>query len=149
MSWKLLEVGHFVLFLFLSFYAFVFPTKYDLYYLLLQYCIYFSWTLFDGKCFMTYYYQKHIGSAASVDLNMLFGLKYRNFMQGVRYFCLASMFIGMYVLCRRNQIPFLFAFWPFPTYYVLSYVKSKIIDAIFSAVFLYYVYYIYSRLSKR
>ena len=141
---------HFIFFLCTCTYAFVIPASpFDYWFLIIEYTIYFFWTIFHGQCPLSYYYRKkyHPSSRSidSTDMINLFGPKHATLVHRICYALLLLMYVTFGIVFQRTNIDVLFALWPFPTYYVLSYLRDPYVNALFALVFLYYIMYIYCK----
>ena len=152
MSKKVVGVIHAIILLFLIFYAFLFKkSRFDYVYLIVEYCIYWSWTFHNGQCPVSYYYAKWIDQKTSKeieeiidseDILLLFGKKHRQLVLHIVQACAVMLIYSMFIVFRRNNMNGFFGVLPLPVYYLLSYLKDRIVNLIFSFIFFFYIAYL-------
>jgi len=154
----IISILHGCLALFLNVYGFVIKkNRWDYYYLLYIYAVAFSWTLFNGDCLITYYYNKQkdpsyqAGNFTEMsDLHLLFGQKYAPFLKKNHILIVSILTVistlSMYIVFSRQK------FSSFSTLcmlgiYVIYYftIMNKIhLHSLFSVLLLGCLFYILS-----
>jgi hypothetical protein len=129
----IISILHGCLALFLNVYGFVTEkNKWDYYYLLYIYTVAFSWTLFNGDCLITYYYNKQKDPSyqagnfkAESDLHHILGKEYAPFLKKNHVFIVSILSIlsilSMYRVMIRQKFSVLsifFLFFIYIAYYV-------------------------------
>jgi len=109
---KLIVLFHFIIFVFGTFYAFLFKKSWvDNYYLIFNYMTALSWTLFKGECIISLFLKKYkdhhykIGDDVSADdLSVMFGEKYKPILKYLFTPVMIVQAYSIYLVLKRNNM---------------------------------------------
>ena len=144
---KVIGAVHLAVYFFLGLYAFLFrKSSVDYLVLLWEYTSCFTWTFFEGKCPISHYVRKWFkaeaindSSVESNDMITLFGEKHVGLMKAVLYANFVLLVITLILVLRRNKMNVLLWITPIPVYYLLLYLKNKVINLVFRFIFFVYI----------
>jgi len=143
---KIITILHFLFFLFFLTYAFLFPKNwFDVYYLLLIFTTALSWTVCKGECLISVLFKKYkdpnykIGENHSVDdLSLLFGEKYKPYVEFLIKPIMALQSYVVYLVLIRNQLNGCYAVVYFA--YILGLMMTS--DLFYQVSFFFFFLYI-------
>ena len=114
---EIISILHGLLALFLNIYGFITNKSWvDFYYLLYIYAVSFSWTLYNGECLITYYYNKQKNPNYKAgnfkeesDLHHMLGKEYEPLLKKHHVFIVSVLIVvtilSMYRVMNRHKFP--------------------------------------------
>jgi hypothetical protein len=153
---EIIAVLHGLFALFLNVYGFITKkSSLDYYYLFYIYVAAFSWTLYNGDCLITYYYNKQTNPSYQAgdftemsDLHLLFGKKYAPFLKKHHIIIVSLMtlvtILSMYRVFIRQRFSVTAAYILLSIYalYYFSIMNKMNLHALFFALLLGCLLYI-------
>jgi hypothetical protein len=120
-------------------------SKFDYLLLIYQYAAFFSWTVLNGKCAISYLARKP--EDKSIDTNdvlLLFGPKLKAYVAVVVKILLGFQLLSLFVVLKRNRVNLWVGLTPLVVYYGLTYLQNSTINRVFSCIFpLYIIYFLW------
>ena len=138
---KIIGALHLVLVLIAAFFFLVPKSRLDFLFLVCQYTVFWSWTMFNGQCAISYFVkQPKDTSINSNDIISLFGPKFANVIEnGLKFCTLGLNSVSIVVVLHRNNMNVWVGILPLILYYSLAYLQNPVIHLIFWFIFPFYI----------
>jgi len=132
---------HLVLVLIASFFFLIPKSNLDFLFLICQYTVFWSWTMFSGQCAISYFVKpRNDSSIDSNDIISLFGPKFAKVINnGLKFFTLGLNSLSIVMVLLRNGMNVWVGVLPLLTYYLLAYLKNPTIHLVFWFIFPFYI----------
>ena len=137
---KLIGTLHFLVFLFCSFFFLIPKSSFDFLFLAYEYLAFWSWTMLNGQCLISYVLKRpNDASISSSDIILLFGDKHQEGMKILLKGCSFSLTLSIVVVLLRNHMNVWWGIIPLFLYYWLSHLRNPTIHLIFWFIFPFYI----------
>jgi len=138
---KIIGAVHFMMVLLVSFFFVVPKSKFDFLFLAYEYTVFWSWTMLNGQCPVSYCVKKpNDTSISSGDIILLFGEKHAPVMKTVLKCCALGLnTVSLIVVLLRNKMNVWIGVTPILVYHWLRRLQLPVIHLIFWFIFPFFI----------